>query len=931
MKKLIAILIFVLSSTHTNAQLQHLWSHDIGTPNATTTLYQQYSVDKSGNTVVGFNMYSATPYDVDPDSGHIFVQPINNHLTFIAKYDKDGKTLFAKDFKNSAYDDFRILNIENDAYNNIYLFGDFNGTIDMDPDTSEFLLTNNVAHTVYICKLDSNGEFITAIKITNTTDYCMHNVYFDNYDNLLICGYKIGPGGFNTGSCSFTSNNPAYFAKFDLNLNCQFICPIYQITPSQDPTYVLSICTDSLKNIYISGNSGVSIDADPSPASYQLTAGFFLAKYDSLGHLLIAKSTKDGWGDAINEMKMDKNNQLCVVGQFMDSLDFDFNPSTNNNVSSMGASSLDAFYGRYDDQLNLINIQVIANPGHGAVYSFALDDSSNMYVVGYFADTIPPIANINFAGMKSRGTGDGLLFKAAPNGQVIFAQQWGGEEQNDIALKTYLRNDNSLYLGGTFIGNCDFDFSNSISYLSTPMYISEAFFAKFSINDLTNKISGDVFIDYNDNGIKDNSDIALQNVILKIEPGPFFVSSQPDGSYFCFVDTGTYTISIPNPPIYYQNINPAQHVITFIGNSQTSTANNFGFNPAENLNDLHVTVTNLQPTRPGFPVDIIIDYKNKGTVPLPAIIQLNYDSGLSFVSAFPSIDSSSQQLLFWNLDTLMPLQQGQLTLHFNVIASLGDSLYSSVIIRPYLNDVTPLNNLDTLKNLVTGSYDPNDKSVDKEVVSVEQLKDTILLTYLIRFQNTGNDTAFTVNIIDSIKNKLVLTTFEMLSSSHSCKMNLENNCMLFTFKNILMPDSNTNEQASHGFIKYRIKARKNLVSGDKITNKAFIYFDYNEPVKTNTAVTAIVSPTGYSNYQKDNSVQLIPNPFSKNAQLIFANDLHQSFDLKILDVTGRTVFKTATTSSRIAVERRNMDSGIYIYQLVNSDSKETFNGKMIVE
>ena len=55
----------------------------------------------------------------------------------------------------------------------------------------------------------------------------------------------------------------------------------------------------------------------------------------------------------------------------------------------------------------------------------------------------------------------------------------------------------------------------------------------------------------------------------------------------------------------------------------------------------------------------------------------------------------------------------------------------------------------------------------------------------------------------------------------------------------MLPDSNANERKSHGFIRFRIKPKNTLVAGDSIKNKAAIYFDYNSPVITNSAITQI--------------------------------------------------------------------------------------------
>ena len=55
----------------------------------------------------------------------------------------------------------------------------------------------------------------------------------------------------------------------------------------------------------------------------------------------------------------------------------------------------------------------------------------------------------------------------------------------------------------------------------------------------------------------------------------------------------------------------------------------------------------------------------------------------------------------------------------------------------------------------------------------------------------------------------------------------------------MLPDSNVNEPASHGFIKYSIKKYNTVGIGSVIKNTAYIYFDFNAPVVTNTVVNTV--------------------------------------------------------------------------------------------
>jgi uncharacterized repeat protein (TIGR01451 family) len=114
------------------------------------------------------------------------------------------------------------------------------------------------------------------------------------------------------------------------------------------------------------------------------------------------------------------------------------------------------------------------------------------------------------------------------------------------------------------------------------------------------------------------------------------------------------------------------------------------------------------------------------------------------------------------------------------------------------------------------------------------------LTYTIRFQNTGTDTAFNITIRDTLSHRLYGTTLDVIATSHPYKLLIKDNkyCS-WTFENILLPDSTRNEPASHGYITFRIKPVAGLNLHDTILNRAAIYFDYNLPEITNTQETMI--------------------------------------------------------------------------------------------
>lgn len=149
------------------------------------------------------------------------------------------------------------------------------------------------------------------------------------------------------------------------------------------------------------------------------------------------------------------------------------------------------------------------------------------------------------------------------------------------------------------------------------------------------------------------------------------------------------------------------------------------------------------------------------------------------------------------------------------------------------DDADPFRSIDCQESI--GSWDPNDKRGFPKGIGMDQIiyADTDL-EYHIRFQNTGTDIAFNVVIRDTISEYLDIETLRPGASSHPYQWQLMNDNMIkFSFDNIMLPDSNANEVASHGFVKFKIKQKDNNPLGTVIENKAAIYFDFNAPVITN--------------------------------------------------------------------------------------------------
>jgi uncharacterized repeat protein (TIGR01451 family) len=143
-----------------------------------------------------------------------------------------------------------------------------------------------------------------------------------------------------------------------------------------------------------------------------------------------------------------------------------------------------------------------------------------------------------------------------------------------------------------------------------------------------------------------------------------------------------------------------------------------------------------------------------------------------------------------------------------------------------------------------GAFDPNDKSAAPTGYRDEHfIAQNTEIEYLIRFQNTGTDTAFTVVIRDTLSQHLDVTTLRPGASSHAYEMEIYGQGIVkFIFPDIMLPDSNVNVEASQGFVQFKISPKDSLPVFTEIENSAAIFFDFNEPVITNTTLHTIEKP-----------------------------------------------------------------------------------------
>ena len=237
---------------------------------------------------------------------------------------------------------------------------------------------------------------------------------------------------------------------------------------------------------------------------------------------------------------------------------------------------------------------------------------------------------------------------------------------------------------------------------------------------------------------------------------------------------------------------------------------------------------------------------------------------------------------------------------------------------------------------IVGSFDPNEKLAFPEGFKTQHfIEQNTPIDYQIGFQNTGNDTAFTVILRDTLDKSLDIATLNMGASSHAFTWDLVGkNVLIISFDNIKLVDSFRNEVASHGFVKFRINQKKDVALGTIINNQAAIYFDFNRPIFTNTTFHTVgknvLRVSVESVVDKKTTIKVSPNPFSEHTTFELDPSVKTGI-FELFDVNGRILRRETFDNNRFEFQKRDLPTGIFIFKISTVDGRLIGHGKVVAQ
>ncbi len=345
------------------------------------------------------------------------------------------------------------------------------------------------------------------------------------------------------------------------------------------------------------------------------------------------------------------------------------------------------------------------------------------------------------------------------------------------------------------------------------------------------------FADLNGDGTYSvTQEFPLSNVSIQISSHTTTYFTDLDGLTDFLLDTGSYTISsfIPyglwqeNPIMKTLLVNqdkdlligfiPQSGFISAIANQTTD------FLRCNRYAKIHNTATNT------------------GTSIINGTMTVRLDERVYIKNISPTPLEKTDSTIIWDISQLLPGQKLKASFEAFVPnpTSNADSLRFAIHVKDD-NDSSLYQN--DFAHLIRCSFDPNDLQVRPDRIGEENLTlRTEALTYQVRFQNTGNDTAFYVRIDDVLQKDIDRRSLMLIDASHKGRMILcSNDTLCYIMDTIQLVDDKTSYEGSQGYMVFTAKTKFDIAEGTVVPNQAHIFFDANAPVITNAVKNTIVT------------------------------------------------------------------------------------------
>lgn len=281
-------------------------------------------------------------------AGNVYATGYEGNRLFVAKYSADGAGVWTRVASGVTGRTYEVsgYGVAVDATSNVYVTGEYLGKIDFNPDPSITSWLTSAGYDAFVLKLDANGTYVRAGSMGGRGDDSALGIALDSTGNVHVIGgftadsradFDPGIGRLNL------PGGGGFVVKLDPNLNAIW---------GRGRVGGRLVAVDTAGNVSTTGQFSGTIDADPGPGTFNLTAGgeydVLISQLDSAGNFVWAGALGGpGSGRAASYgIAVDGLGNILTVGYFAGTADFDPGFATYSLTSTpdgMANRSMDAF------------------------------------------------------------------------------------------------------------------------------------------------------------------------------------------------------------------------------------------------------------------------------------------------------------------------------------------------------------------------------------------------------------------------------------------------------------------------------------------------------------------------------------------------------------------------------------------------------------
>ncbi len=838
----------------------------------------------------------------------------------IGKFDSLGAFVHATVSGPATLGGNGISTMDMESSGGLVFGGDFSDSLDWGGQLHLAGMSNyGRQRTDFVGRVDAAGNLVWLHTFNPTAEESVAQVKALSNGNIAVVGYVDGPASFNGYNIPPTDSMEGYL----MILDSSGLVQNFLLMDADRISNLVAVDEGANGDLYVSGifegNAATWQGTTLQGLGPTKTCSFF-SRISVTGTVLWNRAFSAGQATDIRDICVDPFGNCYFAGAFvngmtLDSIVFPF---------SLGSKLL---AGKLDASGHALWMQA-SSPGATYLNPFRRVEyhpSGRLLFSG-----AAPILAGTFAGIAFDGTnnerGFATVLDTLGNGiwSVIPPFQLSGgfdgywEDAEHVLLL-------SNYYSHTLPRTWDATTFPATNFHSGLCTATSDFAAWFRLCSECNWARGRYFADLDQDGLFGVNDTTVPYVLLEANNG-MRTLTDVSGNFSFFLPQGSSTLQAlsQNP-----NFQAQSATLTFPSTGTVDSTIRVRTVPVTTVPDvkLHLVAPATAPRYQSIQMAIL--YNNFGAATDDVTIYLDLDSLATSWWTWPNADTLIGNRLSWHQPDLDPFESGVIRVYVQMDPNItfGDTFRFQTHMVSNGGDPTPESMADSAVVVAQYDFHAPDKFVSPTESTPQALDAGEWITYQINFQNEGEGMVLDALVVDTLADCLDPTTFQFLGSNYAVIPQFEEeNVLYFKMNRIAFGQIDPLNTTPFAFVKFRIKTKSGVPTGNFIVNKASIFLDQDFPQVTPDAILAIPQFVGTPSVISNAGIHVYPNP--SNGLFTVSVDGSPISQVSVTDLAGRLVYLDSPRSNECGVDISQAPAGIYLLRV--KKGKAEFWTKIVV-